>query len=243
MILEERPETIICIGDFADLESCSNHSERGSATHKAAPSLADDALACRTAQQMMFEPVIEWNARERRTKHRQYRPHLIFIEGNHEARYARWAEANPSQASVIDFRHIMGYDQYWDEIHRYKDWVTVDGIDYTHIPHNVMGRPMGGVNLCRTVALQSQRHSIFGHSHSMNVANAPLLGSTNASRMALSGPAFMSEGHIEPYARGNQTGWIYGLLRVYPQANGRPFGFDYVSMSQLEEMYGDQNES
>lgn len=225
MIRKEKPDKVICIGDFTSLDSCSSHAEPGSATDVAAPTLQQDAEACLDAQKRMF--------------YQQFGGKRFMLEGNHEDRYARWAELNPKQASVIDFHTEMGFNKYWDRVIRYKNWLYVDGIGYTHVPHNIMGRPVGGMYAARTVALNASTSVIFGHSHSMQAATVPLYGDTNEARMALIAPAFMPEGHIEPYARGNQTGWQYGVLRVFPATKpNRPFTYEWVSIERLQELYG-----
>lgn len=54
--------------------------------------------------------------------------------------------------------------------------------------------------------------------------------------MGISCPAFMNDGNVEKYAKGNHTGWTYGFLMIRPQGKDRVPSFDYVSMRDLKGM-------
>lgn len=238
LIEAERPRRIITVGDMSTLDSCSDHDPPGSSRDRKRPNFKQDRDSWREAQRLMFGPLNRWNAGQRSHRHASWMPELHYIKGNHEQRFDRRADKDVDVVgSVVDFDEQMSLD-IWDEVHPYKRYVNIGGINYTHVPHNKMGRPITGVQAGRTVCQHSSRHVIFGHTHTMNFTSLALLGSRNAVRCALNGPAFMEQGNVEPYAKDTQTGWVYGLLRVRaPTDPDQAFSFDFLSMEDLQCQY------
>lgn len=222
------------------MDSCSDHDEPGTAKDRKRPSFKQDRDTWTEAQRLMFAPLRSWNKSQRSHRHATWMPETHYIKGNHEDRFDRRANKDPDViGSIVDFDQVMGLQHVWDHVYPFRRYVTIGGIDYTHVPHNKMGRAIAGVSACRTVCQHAARHVIYGHTHSMNFSTLALLGSTNAVRCCLNGPAFMEQGHQEPYAKDTQTGWVYGLLRVRPsELPDTAFAFDYMSMEELEQVYG-----
>lgn len=237
LIVKEKPPVIVCGGDFSTLDSCSSHELPGTAGEAKLPSLKDDADACVAAQKKMFGPLNEWNKQRLSNRHPRYNPKTFLLKGNHEDRYERWANKNPRQATAINLDELFGFSKNWNNIHPFKQYVTIDGISYTHVPHTTMGKPIGGVNKCRRVSLESSHPTIFGHGHDLQVSTSGTLQGGPATRFALSAPAFMEDGNVEAYAKGNQTGWSYGVLKVYPQGPDRVPAYQYVSMRDMIKQY------
>lgn len=224
MIRDLQPETIVCLGDFASLDSMSTHHAKGSKTDHELCSLEDEINAVEQAQAKMFRKV-------------RYRPKTVMLMGNHEERFDRFKNSNPKQVGHLAIESLLSYTQYWNDILPYKAWVMLDDISYTHIPHTIMGKPIGGVTACRTVATSANSHVVFGHTHSLNVANQPFADGSG-SRMAMSAPAFMNDKSIEPYAVNLPTGWTYGCLIIRPQGSRTLPSYEYISMADLTDNYG-----
>lgn len=222
MIRDVKPDRIVCIGDFGSFDSLSAHHEKGDKTDMNLPQFSDELKAVCTAQEMMFYSVPGKASR-------------TMIMGNHEDRWNRFIAKHPKILNK-SIAEQAEYTENWDYTIGYREWVDIDGIMYTHVPHTIMGKPIGGVNATRTIAAQSTSSVIFGHTHSMNVSNVPFIDG-NGSRCAMSAPAFMNDGNVEEYAYGLPTGWTYGLLLVTPQGDKRPFSYEYVSMKDLENEY------
>jgi calcineurin-like phosphoesterase family protein len=223
LINDIEPTKIICIGDFASLDSLSTHHNPGSKTDHELPSFRAEQSAVETALQKMFkyDPVCG---------------DRIMLMGNHEQRWDRFKERFPKVLDHVDIEEWLGYNKHWDFIHPYKAWAEIDGLMYTHVPHTIMGKPVGGANACRTVAMQSTKSVIFGHTHTLNVATIPFINGVGQ-RMAMSVPAFMNDGNVEPYAAGLPTGWAYGITLIRPQGPERLPSYEYVSMEDLRSEY------
>lgn len=230
MILEERPSAIVVGGDLGRVDSMSRHGDTPPCTFK------QDLEAMQEALIRMFSPLQKWNERRRVNKKGTYSPRTVWLEGNHEERARRVAREDPNGfASLVDWDNPFNFARWYDERYEYGDWANVNGVLYTHIPRNIMGRPMAHSTICK----HAETHTIYGHRHNLEVTNIPLHGSDNGVKTILSAPAYMPHQNKEPYAKNLTTGWVYGLLRVYPSGSPRiPFAYDYVSMTRMEEMYG-----
>lgn len=219
-----QPDRTICLGDFGSFDSLSTHHTKGDATDHALPSFDDEVDAVHEALYHLF------GFDDQTDTDNNY-----MIMGNHEDRWDRFRKQHPKilNSSLED---MAAYTAYWGTITKYREWMELDGVLYTHIPHSIMGKPIGGVNATRSVAMQSTSNVVFGHTHTMNISNVPFIDGIG-SRCALSAPAFMNDGNIEEYAKGLPTGWTYGCLLIRPQGKRRPFSYEYISMKDLEDEY------
>lgn len=230
LIMERRPRSVIVGGDLARMDSMSRHGDKPTTTFK------EDLEAMHEAIRLMFGPILEWNTRQRSHRHRPHPMRTVWLEGNHEERARRVAKEDPHGfASLVDWDDPLGLARWYDERYEYGQVANIHGIDYTHIPRTIMGRPMAHNSICK----QTQRHMIYGHGHSLNTSSTPIIGTDNGVRMTLSAPAFMPDQNKEPYSRNLTTGWVYGILIVRPSGSPSvPFSFDYLSMKDLEELHG-----
>ncbi len=230
MILEEKPASIVVGGDLGRVDSMSRHGDPPPCTFK------QDLEAMGEALRRTFGPMQEWNQQRKRNRHSRYGPRTVWLEGNHEERARRVAREDPNGfASLVDWENPFGFAHWWDERYAFGEYANVDGVMYTHVPRNIMGRAMAH----STAAKHTESHLIYGHRHTLDVTSIPLHGTDNGVKMILSAPAFMPHQNKEPYAKLLTTGWTYGLLRVYASGSPRiPFSYDYVSMTRMEAMYG-----
>lgn len=214
-------KNIICVGDYASLDSLSRHEQPGSRSDQLRPTLDAELKRVSESQEILFDGV------DVPTKNR------YMVKGNHEHRFNRWAEANPALADSIDFARDSGFSKHWGTVKEYGEWINVRGILYTHVPLNGMGQPISGIWRTRTAALQSPASVIFGHSHNMQFSSVPCFGDGNKVRSALSGPAFQ-DGKLSNYAKNTQTGRSYGVLLVLPAGKDNGFSFHWITNEELK---------
>jgi len=81
---EKKPDVIICLGDFADMESLSSY-DVGKKAFEGRTYLADIEAATEGMSAFMY-PIMEEQARLRRNKQKVWNPRLVLTLGNHEAR-------------------------------------------------------------------------------------------------------------------------------------------------------------
>ncbi len=219
MIAEEQPEEIVFVGDFASMDSCSQYDKTRRYTIK------EDLEAIKIGYEFIF------NKMKRISR---YKPRVIFCEGNHEEREKRIRAYDPGgYASIVDWDSLMVPTDLFSEHYRYGEVVNVRGIDYTHCPLNQMGKAAS----MAWIRKHTKRHLIWGHTHRMLLETIPQVGENNSVRGLLNGPALLRQDIKENYCLDSTTGWVYGLLRVYPRGEDRMFMFDYVDTEELESLY------
>src|SRR5271166_5340735 len=108
-IAERQPETIICIGDFADMSSLS-HYDKGKLTGEGRRYKKDLEVVA-DAQARLFTPII---------KVKGYKPRLIMCLGNHEDRITRAIQDDPTFEGQHGMEDLQ-YEQFGWEVHPFQE--------------------------------------------------------------------------------------------------------------------------
>ena len=136
-----KPNTIICMGDFASMDSLSSY-DKGKKQfegrrYKKDIEHAHDALK-------KFNKGLKGR-----------RPRKIMLLGNHEDRIDRTTDDIPELEGTIstdDFK----FESFGWEVYPYQEPVVVDGVYYCHnYPTGVMGKPISGDNVARSLLLKN----------------------------------------------------------------------------------------
>lgn len=139
-IVHKQPDVIVCIGDFADMESLSSY-DKGKKSFEGRRYKAD-IKAAKEAMDLLLGPMREYNEKARATKHKQYKPRMVLTLGNHEERIMRAVENSPELDGVLGY-HDLPY-QDWEVIDYLKP-IFIDGIQYIHFnPGPNTGKPRPG---------------------------------------------------------------------------------------------------
>ena len=162
-IVEKKPDVIVQIGDFADMESMSvwlKPKEReGKRYHH-------DLKAVHTALEKLRKPIDDYN----RTAKEQYKPRMVLTLGNHEHRISRFVDEHPELENVVSIDDLR-YKEFGFEVYPYLKVVKIDGIEYSHFfTSGSMGRP------CASAAVQlrvRQCSSTAGHVQHTDMAIHP----------------------------------------------------------------------
>lgn len=139
-IVRRKPDVVVLIGDAWDMHSLSSHDEPGSLAKEGAR-YEDDIKAGMDGLELMMRPVMDEIART------DWRPRMVYTEGNHENRIMRAINADPRYAGTIGPHHC-NVEKYGFERHNFLEVVTVDGIAYCLAPeHRVLKRDLTWVPL------------------------------------------------------------------------------------------------
>lgn len=136
-ILDKRPDVIVCIGDFADMPSLSSY-DKGKKDFEGRR-YKDDIESAKDAMALLLRPISEYNARQRRNKAGQYKPHMVLTIGNHENRIERAVNNDAILEGVISSDDLHYREFGWDVI-PYEHIINIDGVRYSHFfrnPHSV----------------------------------------------------------------------------------------------------------
>ena len=112
-VAEKKPDVIVCIGDFADMESLSSY-DVGRKSFEGR-SYKADIEAAEQAMRLFLSPIRELQQQQRRNKEKIYRPRFILTLGNHEQRIERAIDQDRKLDGLISIRDLP-----------YNDWEVYD---------------------------------------------------------------------------------------------------------------------
>ena len=124
-IVDKKPDVVVHLGDFADMESLSSY-DVGKKSFEGKRYVKDIAAA-KEAMDKLLGPMREFNIRAKKNKEKQYKPRLVLCLGNHEERIERAVNSDPKLEGLIKYEDLPYED--W-EVHSFLKPVFIDGIAY-----------------------------------------------------------------------------------------------------------------
>ena len=189
-----KPDTIICMGDFSSLDSLSSY-DKGKKSfegrrYKKDIDHAHDALE-------KFNKGL--NGRRSRK---------VMLLGNHEDRIDRIVDETPELDGTISTKDLKFKEFGW-EVFAYQEPVAIDGVHYCHnYPTGIMGKPISGDNIARSLLLKNKVSSTVGHCHLFDYSMCTIPSGRKV--LGLSAGCYLH--HKEDYARNTQRLWWSGLI-------------------------------
>lgn len=224
-IVDKKPEVIVNLGDFVDMESLSSY-DVGKKSFEG-KRYVKDIEAARQAMDCLMSPIREFNLKARKNKEKLYKPRLVLTLGNHEQRILRAIENDPKLEGLIKYEDLPYGD--W-QVHDFLKPVFIDGIAYCHFfPTGVMGRPASSAG-----AMVSKLHMscVAGHQQGKQVAYGKRPdGSTITCIIA--GSCYE---HNEGYLDHQTNNHFRGLVMLHEVKNGS-FDEMFVSLDYLKGKY------
>ena len=157
-IADKKPDEIICIGDFADMESLSSY-DKGKKSYEGRR-YTKDINTVDKAMSLLLN-----NIEERRTT--GYNPKKVFLYGNHEERILRCIESEPLLDGTISLDDL-GYASYGWECYPFLSVYTSRGINFSHyFSSGVLGRP---VSSARALLTKKHTSALMGHVQKRDIA-------------------------------------------------------------------------
>ena len=196
-ILEKKPDVIVNLGDFADMESLSSY-DKGKLKAEG-KRYKKDIEAAKEGMELLLGPMRRYNARRKTCKKKGYNPEMHLTIGNHEQRITRAVE---SDAAMEGFMSIddLEYEKFGWQVHPFLEIVELDGISYSHYFYNPLsGRPYGGYSI-DTMLKNLGFSFVQGHRQQYLVGNRSL-NNGRIIRGLINGSAYL---HNEDY-RGPQA--------------------------------------
>jgi len=222
-INEKNPEHLVDGGDFDDLGSLCRHERNESYKGKFKPAFQDDLESANEARQILHEEI-----KAPCTKY------VTF--GNHEARLYDYEDANPEVYGMMQHAYEEILHKFGWGITPYRAYKTIDDVDFTHVPMNMMNRPIGGKNPCNIISRDSIKDICFGHTHGLGYQINHKLGDQRSVR-AFNGGCFMPDDYMPAYAKNSQKEFWSGvhLLKII---NGKLNVCESITMLELSQRYG-----
>lgn len=155
-IIDQKPDVIVNIGDFADMPSLSSY-DVGKKSFEGRR-YVNDIAAAKEAMDSLMTPLRKFNIKARKNKEKQYKPKMVLTLGNHEQRISRAIENDPKLEGLIKYEDLP-YNEW--EVQGFLEPVCIDGVYYSHyFPTGAMGRPCSSAS-----AMVSKLHAscVAGH--------------------------------------------------------------------------------
>lgn len=140
-IVSEKPDVVVQIGDFADMESLSSY-DRGKRQFEGRR-VVRDIQAAHDAMDVLMQPIKD---EIRRTRGR-WKPELHLTLGNHEGRIQRAVDDSAELHGLVGMDSLE-FEKWGWTVHPFLKPVCVDGIHYAHFFCNPQsGRPYSGQSI------------------------------------------------------------------------------------------------
>lgn len=223
-IKDIKPDIVIDGGDFDDMGSLCSHEKNESYKGRFKPAFQADLEASEEARAILANYIPESTP-----KH-----HIL---GNHEDRVFSFEDRNPEMYGFMQDAYLEIQARHGWEVTRYREYVTIEGVDFTHIPMSGNNMPVGGARCHVTIAAKSKGDICFGHTHAYGYHNEAKYGPAGgSSTIAINGGCYMPDGYIPSYAKGSMKHPWYGS-HVVSIAGGRIVGHTAVTIKELEAKY------
>lgn len=226
-IVEKKPETIVCLGDFADMPSLSSY-DVGKKSFEG-KRYVNDIEAAHNAMDSLLSPIWDYNFKAKKNKERLYRPRMILTLGNHENRINRAVNDDAKLEGVLSTDHLRYKDYGW-EVHNFLDVVVVDGVAYSHyFVTGVAGRPAGTAS---AQLRKTNMSSIAGHQQGKQIAYATRADGSTITAIIAGSCYEHDEDYMGP--QGNKH-WR-GFMMLHEVKNGT-FDEMWVSLEYINKKY------
>lgn len=227
-IVEKKPDTIIMIGDFADMESLGMY-DVGKKSFEGRR-YKEDIKTAHTGMNLLMSPIWEFNANAKKNKEKQYKPRFVLTLGNHEDRIDRVVDADPKLEGVLSLKDLK-YEEFGWEVIPYLEPIVIDGVAYCHFfTSGVLGKPVTSAS-----AMVAKKHQscVMGHVQGRQIAYGTRADGTQITGLFVGG--FYQ--HDEAYLKWQGNKHWRGLWVLHEVKDG---SFDEmpVSMNYLKRKYG-----
>lgn len=226
-IVAKKPDVIVCIGDFADMESLSSY-DVGKKSFEGRRYKAD-ILASKIAMETLMAPITEYNLNARKNHERRYKPRKILTLGNHEHRIVRAVNDDPKLDGVLSIDDL-DYERHGWEVLPYLAPITVDGVAYAHyFPSGQLGRPCTSA---RAILSRYHQSCVAGHQQGRDIAYGRRVDGRNITSIIAGSFYQHEEDYLNPFTNQHWRG-VYVLHEV----SDGSFDEMAVSLNYLLERY------
>lgn len=226
MIVKERPDVVIHLGDHWDMYSLNTYDmTKNNKKTFDGDAVVADVYAGTDAMWEILAPLQELQDRQRENKHRVYKPEMYFIPGNHEERILRF----PELRSLVSLEGLLAGMPF--EMVPYLQPLEVSGILFCHYFYNPMsGRPFGGSAEYRLNKIKQS--FVQGHEQSFKYASE-YLSNGKVLQGLVGGACYL---HDETY-KGHQGNNHYRGAFLLKNAEEGSYDLEQVSVNRIMETY------
>lgn len=227
-IVEKKPETIVCLGDFADMPSLSSY-DVGKKSFEGRR-YKDDIKAAVEAMETLLQPIKNFNEKAKENHKQRYTPRKVLTLGNHEFRISRATETDAKLEGVLNVSDLK-YESFGWEVIPFLQPIILDNIAFCHyFTAGLLGRP------CSSAQMQlTKKHMsvISGHQQGLQIATSYRADGTRLTSV-IAGSCYESE-HDYLGPQGNKH--FRGMLVLNDVEPDGAFDLMPVSLKYLRSKY------
>lgn len=221
----ESIDEIICLGDFADMESLSSYDQGKASFEGRRYSLDVESVV--QAQEVFFGKLMELLTPEQFESIK-----FVMLMGNHENRINRAADENAALHSHLSTEDLK-YAEYWDEVHGFNQRYESEGIMYSHyFESGILGKAISGESPARSLLQKLHVSCTAGHSHVRDFCERTTARGEKI--LGLIAGCFME--HDEEYAKNSNQLWWRGVIVKRSVSNGY-YDPQFVSIDEMKRNY------
>jgi hypothetical protein len=229
IILAEKPDVIICLGDLGDMPSLSSY-DRGTKGFEGRR-YWKDIEAVHDALARIKGPIDAYNAT---CKTKKYDPRWVMLYGNHENRIKRATNADSMLDGTISVEDLK-YEEFGWETVPFLDEIDIDGVAYSHyFVSGVMARPIGGEHPATMLLNKRHKSCTAGHLHLADWSQRTVVGGQHIMG-CLAGCYLEDEEDYVPTSV-NQM-WWKGLVIKRNVVDG-VYDPQFLSLNTIKRMFG-----
>ena len=226
-IAEKRPDSLIQIGDFADMPSLSSYDE-GTKAFEGRKYVADIEVA-NTGLSMLMAPIDKELARIKRRKLKRWSMRKDLTLGNHEYRILRAINKDRKLEGLIHPTDLR-FKEFGFNVHPFLQQVVIDGIAYCHyFVSGQMGHP---ITTARSLINKQHMSCAAGHQQGRDIAYARR-GDGKRMTAIIAGSCYQ---HDEEYLN-PQSNDVWRGLFVFHEVEDGSFDEMLVSLQYLKDNY------
>lgn len=226
-IVRKRPDTIVCLGDFADMPSLSSY-DVGKRTFEGRR-YVKDIEAAQEGMKALLTPLWDFNAKAKKNKEKLYKPRMVLTLGNHENRINKAVNNDPKLEGVLSVNDLK-YEEFGWEVVPFLEVKVIDGVAYSHyFVTGLLGRPVTTASACLSKKHQS---CIQGHQQGLQIATSFKADGTPITAVIAGSFYEHDEDYMGP--QGNKH-WR-GFLMLH-EVNDGAFDLMPVSLNFLNKRY------
>ena len=231
LIVDERPDVIVCIGDFADMHSLNSYDKAAKKIAFEGRRYKDDIQSSKDGMAELLKQLHTLNEYKSIHKKRLYKPRMVMCLGNHEERILRVAQMQPELEGMVSIEDLE-YKRWGWEVYNFLEVVKIDGVQYSHYFINDHSpAPIGRAHL-----LMAKRHAscTAGHMQVLDYSVSQHTANGRRLQCLIAGAGYL---HDEAYrsAQGNDH-WRGVVIKTNVEEG--EYDPQFISLESLEKRYG-----
>ena len=234
LIVDQKPEYVISLGDFVTMDSLSSW-DSSSPRQQEGKRYAHDIQAGKTALYHLGSYIVKYNKTAEDNKKRKYLPQFVFIHGNHEDRVSRYLDKNPVTEYHVNLDLDLRFKAFPTPVILvpYKEDFELGGIIFKHCFIGDNGKSISRANVENYAIDGSGTSVVYGHHHFLRYkarkrANAVTVQSLCVGTFAE---------HMDPYLDGANPDRWNGAIMLDIHAPGE-YDFTTWSITKMRREYG-----